>query len=173
MSVGLPEVCVVYLLRDREGHTEVLLGEKRLGLGQGKVVAPGGKLEPGEDAAAAAVREVNEEVGILLGRESLELVGDLSYLFPTRPEWSQRSWAFVARGAWGDPIPSEELHAGWAPLEQIPFDRMWDDASHWLPDALAGVFIQATFEFGADLSSVVATDLTPSLGAERSEPRIE
>ncbi|KNX38656.1 NUDIX hydrolase [Luteipulveratus halotolerans] len=36
---------------------------------------PGGKLEPGESAAAAAVREIGEEVGIVLTEADLEPVG--------------------------------------------------------------------------------------------------
>ena len=36
---------------------------------------PGGKLEPGEDATAAAIREVDEEIGISLSADDLKLVG--------------------------------------------------------------------------------------------------
>ena len=36
---------------------EVLLINKKTGLGQGKVNAPGGKVDPGETPEAAAVRE--------------------------------------------------------------------------------------------------------------------
>jgi len=159
MILSLPEVCVVYLIRQRESVDQVLLGEKRLGLGQGKVVAPGGKLEAGEDPVTAAIREVEEEVGILLEPASLVLVGRLDYLFPSRPAWSQRSWAFIARGEWGEPLPSDELHASWTDRDLVPLERMWDDARHWLPAALSGTFIEADFEFGSDLSTVVRTSL--------------
>ncbi len=97
-AAELPEVCVVYLIRDSATGPEVLLGRKLTGLGKGKVVAPGGKLEPGESPSDAAVREVLEEVGLTLDPASLEMLGLLTYLFPTRTEWSQVSWAFRARG---------------------------------------------------------------------------
>ena len=155
----LPEVCVVYLIRSGEVEDEVLLGEKRLGLGRGKMVAPGGKLEPEESAVEAATREVVEEVGIVLAPQDLTLVGDLKYLFPSRPAWSQRSWAFVAQGQWGDPTPSDELHARWIPRSEIPLGRMWADASHWLPAALNGTYVSAIFEFGSDLNTVVRSSL--------------
>lgn len=151
-------MCVVYLLRQRAGTTEVLLGEKRLGLGTGKVVAPGGKLEPGETPRAAAVREVHEEVGLVVAEAALTLVGELTYPFPFRPAWSQKSWAFLARGDWGEPAPSEELLARWLPLDELPLHRMWDDAKYWLPAALRGRPVTALFEFGEDLSTVTRSD---------------
>jgi 8-oxo-dGTP diphosphatase len=39
---------------------EVLLINKKTGLGKGKVNAPGGKVDPGETPRAAAVRECRE-----------------------------------------------------------------------------------------------------------------
>src|SRR5678815_2859529 len=42
----------------------VLLIRKKRGLGAGKINGPGGKLEAGETARAAAVREVQEEIGV-------------------------------------------------------------------------------------------------------------
>jgi 8-oxo-dGTP pyrophosphatase MutT (NUDIX family) len=41
----------------------------------GQVAFPGGRIDPGEDAVAAAVREANEELG--LNPSALELVGEL------------------------------------------------------------------------------------------------
>ena len=43
---------------------EILLMRKKQGLGAGKIVAPGGRLEPGETPLACAVRETQEEVCI-------------------------------------------------------------------------------------------------------------
>jgi 8-oxo-dGTP diphosphatase len=156
--VGLPEVCVVYLIRGRAGSDEVLLGRKRTGLGEGKIVAPGGKLEPGESPRQAAVREVLEEVGLSIREDDLELVGELQYPFPTREAWTQFSWAFVVRGEFAEPTPSTELDARWYPRDSIPLDRMWDDARYWLPAALNGIRVSATFEFGPDLSTVAWSD---------------
>ena len=64
----LPEVCVVYLLRRGPHGLEVLLGDKRTGLGRGKVVGIGGKLDPGETPREAAVREVVEGILRAQGR---------------------------------------------------------------------------------------------------------
>jgi 8-oxo-dGTP diphosphatase len=152
----LPEVCVVYVLRESPRGTEVLLGRKLRGLGEGRVVAPGGKLEPGESPAEAAVRELAEEVGLRADPRDLEPRGSLDYFFPHRPAWSQRSHVFVCRRWSGEVVASGELAAAFVPLDEVPYGRMWDDARFWLPAVLhSGAVVDRTFEFGADLEHVV------------------
>lgn len=154
--MSLPEVCVCYLLRPGVGGEEVLLGRKKFGLGEGNLVGPGGKIEPGETPELAIRREVAEEVSLVLGR--VELMGELTYPFPHRPAWSQRSWVFLCRDWQGEARESDELAPEWHAVSDIPIARMWDDARYWVHDALAGRFVRATFEFGADLRTVSASD---------------
>ena len=152
----LPEVCVCYLLRAAPGGDEVLLGRKKFGLGEGNLVGPGGKIERAETPELAIRREVEEETSLVLG--GIELVGELTYSFPFRPAWSQKSWVFVCREWEGEARESDELAPAWYPVADIPTARMWDDARYWVRDALAGRFVRATFEFGADLRTVSASD---------------
>ena len=151
----LPEVCVVYLIRRGPHGLEVLLGDKRTGLGQGKVVGIGGKLDPGESARDAAVREVFEEIGVRVEASDLHESGVIDYHFPTRPQWSQRSTVFVCRRWRGQPGESDEITPRWYTLDAVPYRRMWDDASRWLPGVLRGGSVDARFTFGADLATVV------------------
>lgn len=151
----LPQVCVCYLLRERRGRTEVLLGRKKHGLGQGYFVGLGGKLEPGESPVDAAVREVFEESGVRVVATDLEPRGLLTYLFPHREAWSQESSVFVCRRWRGEPAASDELDPEWFDLAAVPLGEMWDDASRWLPDVLAGGSVRRTFVFGVDLATVV------------------
>ena len=155
--MSLPEVCVVYLLRRGPAGTEVLLGDKRTGLGQGKVVGIGGKLDRGESAHDAAVREVFEETGVRIEAADLRLAGAIDYFFPTRPAWSQRSTVFVCRRWQGEPVETDEITPRWYSLDAVPYSRMWDDASRWLPGVLRGGTVDARFTFGADLATVVLT----------------
>ena len=151
----LPQVCVCYLPREGAGGTEVLLGRKKHGLGMGNYVGLGGKLEPGESAVDAAVREVFEESGVRVAASDLEARGLLSYHFPHREAWSQESSVFVCRTWSGVPTGSDELDPEWFALDAVPFDEMWDDARRWLPEVLVGGSVRRTFVFGEDLATVV------------------
>ncbi|MFJ3384124.1 MULTISPECIES: 8-oxo-dGTP diphosphatase [unclassified Curtobacterium] len=149
-----PRVVVVYLLRDGATGPEVLLGEKRRGLGAGRLVGPGGKREPGETAVETAVREVAEEVGLRLDPTDLEARGTLDYRFPYRPSWSQVSDVFVCRRWSGTPVASDELDPRWIPVDAVPYAAMWDDAKYWLPAVLDGGTVDARFSFADDDTTV-------------------
>ena len=58
---------------------KVLLIRKKTGLGAGKINAPGGKIESGENAETAAVREVEEEVKLKV--KGLREMGTLKFQF--------------------------------------------------------------------------------------------
>ena len=152
----MPQVCVCYLTRlSPEGNRQVLLGRKKKGLGMGNIVGLGGKLESGETAVDAAVREIEEESSLVVAASALTELGLLTYLFPHREEWSQESTVFVCDQWSGTPRESNELNPLWFDVATLPVDEMWDDARHWLPGVLNGVSVRATFTFGADLESVV------------------
>lgn len=142
------EVSVVYILRQGSDGDEVLLGEKLTGLGVGKIVGPGGKQELGESPVETALREVYEEVGLVLDSQALIPLARVTYPFVGRDELSQRSHAFVTHEWSGELRASPEIDATWWSLEDLPVNRMWSDAALWLPRALAGEFVEATFEIG-------------------------
>lgn len=154
------DVVVVYLLRSHGGQTQVLLGEKGRGLGQGRVVGPGGKVSPGESHHDAAAREVFEEVGLSVATDNLNHRATLTYPFPDRPEHSQRSFVFTATEWEGEPHNTDELTPQWYSLESIPWEKMWDDAKMWLPKVFAGEFVEATLTIGPGDQVVDQTGLS-------------
>ncbi|WP_307821416.1 8-oxo-dGTP diphosphatase [Subtercola lobariae] len=154
------EVCVCYLTRVRAGgRREVLLGRKRTGLGVGKIVGPGGKVEAGESPLEAIVREVAEETGTRVAPGDLRAAGRLEYRFPFRPGWSQNSNVFVGEVWQGEPVGSDELAPEWFAVDELPLDEMWHDARFWLPAVLAGDEVRAWFSFGADNETVAESSL--------------
>ncbi len=58
---------------------ELLVMKRSMGFSSGGWFLPGGHVEAGERPAAAAVRELHEETGIVLGEDALALADVMSY----------------------------------------------------------------------------------------------
>lgn len=124
----------------------VLLINKKTGLGAGKVNAPGGRIERGESAERAAVREVKEEVGLDVG--GLRKAGELFFEFVDG--YKLHGTVFFASEFAGTPVETREADPFWCRVSQIPYERMWEDDRYWLPLALDGVEFRAYFVFDGD-----------------------
>lgn len=124
----------------------VLLIRKKRGLGAGKINAPGGKLEPGETALQSAIREAQEELCIT--PLHLEERGLLHFHFVDG--YSLTCTVFIGFDLEGEPTETAEAIPLWFPVEAIPFEEMWEDDQHWLPQALAGRRFEAWFVFDGD-----------------------
>lgn len=153
------DVAVTYIQQPWAGTPSVLLGEKLTGLGTGKIVGPGGKTESGETPAETAIREVFEEVGLVIAEPDLVPIATIVYPFVGREWLSQRSHVFTCQKSTGAVKNSRELLASWWPVDKIPYERMWADAGLWLPRALGGTFVSATFAIGLH-NEVVDTDFS-------------
>lgn len=124
----------------------ILLIHKKRGLGAGKVNGPGGRLEPGESALEAAVRETREEIGVTpLGVES---AGELRFQFVDG--YALHCEVFTARDAEGTPVETDEAAPFWTRVADIPFDDMWTDDRHWIPWMLARRPFLGSFCFDGD-----------------------
>ncbi|WPO87187.1 8-oxo-dGTP diphosphatase [Herbiconiux sp. KACC 21604] len=149
------QVCVAFLTRvGVDGAVEVLLGRKKTGMGSGNIVGLGGKIEAGETALEAAVREIEEESSLVVDPADLTEHGLVKFSFPFRENWSQDSTVFVASRFSGEPLESDEVVPAWYRVDDLPLDDMWDDAKYWLPQVLAGQRVLGDFTFGADCTTV-------------------
>lgn len=87
--------------------------------GTAKFMLPGGKLEPGESAAEAAVREVAEELGVRLRVEDLALLGEFEADAANEPGHLVRSTVFTWPGEVAPDAAAEIAELRWAALAEI------------------------------------------------------
>ncbi|WP_243762814.1 8-oxo-dGTP diphosphatase [Allobranchiibius sp. CTAmp26] len=138
---------------------DLLLGEKLTGFGAGRVVAPGGHVEPGEAPLAAAVRETREETGLVV--RDVTACARLEFTFPARPAWDLQLEVFTSTSYAGELTPSSELAPWWCPVDELPLDRMWDDDHYWLARVLSGERLRGGFTYAPDNETVQHADLQP------------
>lgn len=129
-----------------ESRGQTLLIRKKRGLGAGKINAPGGRLEPGETALQAAVREVQEEVCVT-AKDVVEY-GRLRFVFVDGYSLDVR--VFRADAWQGQPAETDEAIPMWLPIDDLPFDEMWADDRLWVPHMLARTSFDGRFIFDGD-----------------------
>lgn len=141
---------------------ELLMIEKRRGLGAGLYNGPGGKVEPGETPMAAAVRETREETGVAVA--DLDKRGEFDFYFGDGHVFCCH--VYVARDVQGDPQDTPEAFPEWRARRDVPYDRMWEDDELWLPHVLDGDTIRGVFYFDADGDEMLAHDLAVDVSVE-------
>lgn len=126
--------------------SEMLLMRKKRGLGAGKIVGPGGRIEAGETPRACAIREVQEELCVT----PIDVVACGDHRFQFVDGYSIHVFAFKANDLEGEARETAEGIPLWTPLDQIPYAQMWDDNRVWLPLMLAGVPFSGRYVFEDD-----------------------
>ncbi|NGN93664.1 NUDIX domain-containing protein [Nocardioides sp. KC13] len=112
MSPVITVAAVVF----RDGEGRMLTVRKK---GTASFMLPGGKLEPGESAAQAAVREVAEELGVRLRVEDLTPLGEFEADAANEPGHVVRSTVFTWAGEVTPDAAAEIAELRWATLAEI------------------------------------------------------
>lgn len=114
-----PAAVAMTLVADEQGEACFIITRrvKSLRRHSGQWALPGGRIDPGEDAPAAALRELSEEVGLQCGRDRvLGLLDD----YPTRSGFVITPvvvWA--GTGIRLDPNPKEVAEAHRVPISSL------------------------------------------------------
>jgi 8-oxo-dGTP diphosphatase len=137
------ERAVLSFMQDND---KLLLIRKKKGLGAGKINAPGGRIEPGETAHRAAIRETMEEVH--MEPFNPQKRGELFFQF--KDGYKLHGEIFFASEFSGTPTETDEAIPFWCEIKDIPYHDMWEDDRYWLPLALKGTMFKAYFIFDGD-----------------------
>ncbi len=135
---------------------QILLIHKKRGVGKGKINGPGGHIELGETPRECAIREIEEELCIKpLGVKD---AGLLHFQFINGH--SLHGFVYTATGFTGTPTETDEAIPLWTPVDNLPFDRMWEDDHTWFPHMLAGNYFSGRYIIDEDRMVDAAIDLT-------------
>lgn len=124
----------------------ILLILKKRGLGAGKINGPGGRIEIGESAIEAAVRETQEELGVT--PLDVQERGVLHFQFTDG--YALHCTVFSATDCEGEAVETDEAVPRWTPLGEIPFREMWADDQFWLPGMINGGHFRGYFHFDGE-----------------------
>lgn len=117
---------VVLLLYPDGGrwHVPCTLRPETLSAHAGQVSLPGGLIEPGEASHEAALRELEEELGV--DRASVELLGQLSPLYLFVSNFSVAPWvATIDHRPAFNPSPDEVQE-----VLELPLDHLLDESNY-------------------------------------------
>ncbi|MFB6194471.1 MAG: 8-oxo-dGTP diphosphatase [Halobaculum sp.] len=130
----MDEATVCYPITDGE----TLLIRKQRGVGAGKLVGPGGRVEPDETPDDCVRREVREELRV--EPVGVERVGEIEFHFrtPDPDDDSMYVYVYTAEGVRGEPEATPEAVPVWHPTDQLPYEEMWADDRIWMPHMLDG-----------------------------------
>ena len=151
----LLKMVVGYLVKD----SKVLLGVRtRVSDGLGHLIASGigGRLEDGESAEDALVREILEEIEVHV--TGYQKVGHVICLSPHHPSWNLSVTYYLVTAFDGEPKKTEDIDPYWYPKNKLPLNDMWPDNQITVPLVLAGKRIAGSFLYG-DNGKIVEHDL--------------
>ncbi|MFN3628574.1 MAG: NUDIX domain-containing protein [Casimicrobiaceae bacterium] len=130
-------VAVGILVRLRAGRAEVLLAERPPNKVYGGYWEfPGGKIEPGETAEAALIRELREELGVIVHAPLALATERFSY-----PHAHVALEFFVCRAFDGEPVGREGQRLAWQCVRQISVEPLLPALLHPASRVLASLSV--------------------------------
>jgi 8-oxo-dGTP pyrophosphatase MutT (NUDIX family) len=121
-AVPAAVLVLIYLSRG-VWHLPLTLRPEQLGQHAGQICLPGGLFEPGETGADAALRELEEELGV--AGERVTMIGPLSPIYLYRSNFAVAPHLAIARSTLRWRPRDEEV----AELIEVPLDHLIDPAN--------------------------------------------
>ncbi len=139
---------------------QVLLAMKKRGFGSGKWNGYGGKVQAEENPVTGAVRELEEESGLVVDEKDLQHVALVRFYFDGNPIFE--CFVYMTHSWQSEPVETEEMRPQWYPISNLPFEEMWAADAKWIPLILNGEKIEAKVNFNADGSVVKEFSYKPT-----------
>lgn len=132
---------------------QIMLILKKRGFGEGKYNGPGGKIARNESFIDGAIRETKEETGLTPINPVKHAILDFYFGPSDEPKWKVH--VYRANQFEGNLIETEEAKGFWVSLENIPYDKMWEDDKYWLPMIIDGKSLKGSFWFSEDMEKLL------------------
>jgi len=115
---------------------KIFLWEKKRGFAKGVLNWVWGKVEWCESLDKCMIREAKEEIWIEILEQ--EKVWVLHFYFPKeKSDWNQSVHLYLVKSWSWEIIESDEIKPFWFWVDNIPYEKMWEDDIYWLPRVLA------------------------------------
>ena len=109
---------------------------------RGKWNGLGGKFEPGESPEECAVREIEEESGLII--KNIEMKGFITFpMFDGKEDWYV--FLYTADEYEGALIDSNEGNLDWIPNEKLTEINLWEGDKYFIPWIFKEKFFSAKF----------------------------
>ena len=114
-----------------------------------------------ESPKEGATREALEETGFSISQ--LKSHGVLNFYFgqKAKPDWIV--YVFSTNLFKGKLVSNEEGILQWFPLNEVPYDEMWEDDKHWLPLLLEDKRFKGDFYFNKNGIKLLDFDLNSTV----------
>lgn len=138
-------------------NEQILLGIKKRGFGIGRYTLLGGKVEEGETIEEGARREAFEESNLEL--KDLEQIATINFSWQNKKNLDMEVHLFRADDFSGSLEENSEIKPQWFEIKNIPYKKMWEDNTYWLPYFLKNINFKADFILD-DKDKVISHQIT-------------
>ena len=128
------------IIEDTKNNKFLMIRHQR-GINKGYINFPGGKKEENESMDDCVVRETLEETGILI--KNPKKIGYIEF-----PEMNFYVHIYKSTEFEGNLIENEnEVNAFWVDKDKIPLEEMREADQNFMPDLLAGKYINRRYHY--------------------------